>query len=73
MGLDLSIKTTIEQNVESQLIAFESTSGNKDGLNRFLQQWGGEDSPYEFLHGFILGMIQGAIFSTARTFKTTVG
>lgn len=69
MTLDENIIKTINQNLNTTIGIYEEVGGNPDKLQKWISQYAGTaiEDQYAFVHGHILGDLQGQAHATART------
>lgn len=69
MGLDEELRKVINQNLNTSIDVYEEVSGNREKLQSWISQYAGTEikDEYSFIHGHILGDLQGQAHATART------
>ena len=66
MVLTPQLRTLVETNLNNSMQVFEEISGSKEGMEKFVKRWGGENNFYDFAHGFLIGQLLETGIMSAR-------
>lgn len=67
MALDPKIRSIVNQNLDTSISIYNEIKSSKDALTKFTIQFGKVENNFDFIHGYIMGDLQGSSFGTART------
>ncbi len=61
------LKQIIENSLDTSVELYDEIRLSKNGLEKFVMQFGNVENPYDFMHGYFMGDLQGLAFGTIRT------
>lgn len=67
MGLDDGVKHLVETNLETSIDVFREIKSSEDALNRYTDNFKNVQNNYDFIHGHMMGQLEGESFATVRT------
>ena len=67
MGLDSQTKDIVNKNLNTSISIFNEIKSSKDVLKKYAENYGNKENHYEFIHGHMIGQIEGEAFSMVRT------
>ena len=65
--MNTELKQIIENNLDTAVKLYDEIRLSKKGLEKFVTQFGNVENPYDFMHGYFMGDLQGLAFGTIRT------
>jgi len=66
MTLNIELKQIIENSLDTSVELYNEIRSSKKGLKKFVMQFGNVENPYDFMHGYFMGDLQGLAFGTIR-------
>lgn len=66
MTLNAELKQIIEKSLDTSVELYNEIRSSKKGLEKFVMQFGNVENPYDFMHGYFMGDLQGLAFGTIR-------
>lgn len=66
MTLNAELKQIIEKSLDTSVELYNELRSSKKGLEKFVMQFGSVENPYDFMHGYFMGDLQGLAFGTIR-------
>jgi len=67
MVIERQLRERAEKHLDIAIGIYEDLKASKVKLNEFSTQFGSVENPYDFMHGYIMGDLQGIAFTTVRT------
>lgn len=67
MGLDSQMKDLVNKNLDTSISVFNEIKSSKDVLKKYTENFGVIENAYEFIHGHMIGQIEGEAFAMVRT------
>jgi len=66
MTLKIELKRIIDESLDTSVELYGEIKSTKKGLEKFVTQFGNVENPYDFMHGYFMGDLQGLAFGTIR-------
>ncbi len=66
MTLKIELKRIIDESLDTSVELYGEIKSTKKGLEKFVTQFGNVENPYDFMHGYFMGDLQGLAFGTVR-------
>ncbi|PIN96774.1 MAG: hypothetical protein COU45_06090 [Nitrosopumilus sp. CG10_big_fil_rev_8_21_14_0_10_33_7] len=66
MTLNAELKRLIDESLDTSVKLYSEIKSTKNGLEKFVMQFGNVENPYDFMHGYFMGDLQGLAFGTIR-------
>ena len=66
MTLNAELKQIIEKSLDTSVELYNEIRSSKKGLEKFVMQFGNVENPYDFMHDYFMGDLQGLAFGTIR-------
>jgi hypothetical protein len=66
MTLKIEFKRIIDESLDTSVEIHGEIKSTKKGLEKWVTQFGNVENPYDFMHGYFMGDLQGLAFGTVR-------
>ena len=66
MTLKIELKRIIDESLDTSVEIHGEIKSTKKGLEKLVTQFGNVENPYDFMHGYFMGDLQGLTFGTVR-------
>ncbi|MEK6867091.1 MAG: hypothetical protein AABZ42_04660 [Thermoproteota archaeon] len=64
--MKIELKRIIDESLDTSVELYGEIKSTKKGLEKFVTQFGNVENPYDFMHGYFMGDLQGLAFGTIR-------
>ncbi|WP_048115525.1 hypothetical protein [Nitrosopumilus adriaticus] len=64
--MDSELKQSIEKALNTSIQAYNEIKPSEKAVKKFVRQFGNVENPYNFIHGYFMGDLQGIAFATAH-------
>lgn len=66
MTLKIELERIIDESLDTSVELYGEIKSTKKGLEKFVTQFGNVENPYDFMHWYFMGDLQGLAFGTVR-------